>query len=196
MLVKEIPSVDNGGVSADGKTITLKLRDDVTWSDGVPLTADDYAFMYDMIMSDQNTPLGRYPYDPYVDSVVAQDATTVVITLNEPFAAWLTSLFYYVIPKHVLQPVFDAEGTIDNAEWNRNPVPGLGPFVLDQWESGSHLSFKANPHLGTSRRSSNRSLSASCRMTPPRKPPSWPGIPTLALSSHLIRSRSLKLVVR
>ena len=146
VLVKEIPSVDNGGVSADGKTITLKLRDDVTWSDGVPLTADDYAFMYDMIMSDQNTPLGRYPYDPYVVSVVAQDPTTVVITLNEPFAAWLTSLFYYMIPKHVLQPVFDAEGTIDNAEWNRNPVPGLGPFVLDQWESGSHLSFKANPN--------------------------------------------------
>jgi peptide/nickel transport system substrate-binding protein len=146
VLVKEIPSVDNGGVSADGKTITLKLRDDVKWSDGVPLTADDYAFMYEMIMSDQNTPLGRYPYDPYVVSVVAQDPTTVVITLSEPFAAWLTSLFYYMIPKHVLQPVFDAEGTIDNAEWNRNPVPGLGPFVLDQWESGSHLSFKANPN--------------------------------------------------
>lgn len=146
VLVKEIPSVDNGGVSADGKTITLKLRDDVKWSDGEPLTAEDFAFTYDMIMSDQNTPLGRYPYDPYVVSVVAQDPTTVVVTLSEPFAAWLTSLFYQgVLPKHVLQPVFDAEGTIDNAAWNRNPVPSLGPFVLDQWESGSHLSFKANP---------------------------------------------------
>jgi peptide/nickel transport system substrate-binding protein len=147
VLVKEIPSVENGGVSADGKTITLKLRDDVKWSDGEPLTAEDYAFTYDMIMSDQNTPLGRYPYDLYVVSVVAQDPTTVVVTLSEPFAAWLTSLFYQgVLPKHVLQPVFDAEGTIDNAAWNRNPVPSLGPFVLDQWESGSHLSFKANPN--------------------------------------------------
>jgi len=145
VLVKEIPSVENGGVSADGKTITLMLRDDVKWSDGEPLTADDYVFTYDMIMSDKNTPLGRYPYDPYVESVTAQDPTTVVITLKQPFAAWLTSLFYYIIPKHILQPVFDADGTIDNAEWNRNPVPGLGPFVLDQWETGSHLSFKANP---------------------------------------------------
>ncbi len=64
VLVTEIPSVDNGGVSADGKTITFKLRDDVKWSDGEPLTADDFVFTYDMIMSDKNTPLGRYPYDP------------------------------------------------------------------------------------------------------------------------------------
>jgi peptide/nickel transport system substrate-binding protein len=146
VLVTEIPSVDNGGLSADGKTITLKLRDDVTWSDGEPLTADDYVFTFEMNTSDKNTSQQRYPYDPYVESVVAQDATTVVITLKEPLAAWLTSLFYWVLPKHVLQPVFDAEGTLDNAEWNRNPVPGLGPFVLDQWESGSHLSFKANPN--------------------------------------------------
>jgi peptide/nickel transport system substrate-binding protein len=145
VLVKEIPSTENGGVSADGKTITLKLREDVVWSDGEPLTAEDYAFTFDMIMSEKNTPLGRYPYDTFVESVTAQDPTTVVITLSEPFAAWLTSLFYWVLPKHVLQPVFDTEGTIDNAAWNRNPVPSLGPFVLDQWESGSHLSFKANP---------------------------------------------------
>jgi peptide/nickel transport system substrate-binding protein len=96
VLVKEIPSVENGGLSADGKTITLKLRDDVKWSDGEPLTADDYVFTFDMIMSEKNTPLGRYPYDTYVDSVVAKDPTTVVINLKEPFAAWQTSLFYSV----------------------------------------------------------------------------------------------------
>jgi peptide/nickel transport system substrate-binding protein len=145
VLVKEIPSKDNGGVSADGKTITLKLRDDVKWSDGEAMTADDFAFTYDMIMSDKNTPLGRYPYDPYVLSVVAQDATTVVATLKDPLAAWQTSLFQYVLPKHVLQPVFDKDGTIDNAEWNRNPTVDLGPFVLSEWETGSHIAFKANP---------------------------------------------------
>lgn len=146
VLVTEIPSSENGGLSADGKTITFKLRDDVTWSDGEKLTADDYVFTFDMIMSEKNTPLGRYPYDPFVESVTAQDATTVVIKLTEPLAAWQTSLFNWVLPKHILQPVFDADGTIDNAEWNRNPVPGLGPFVLDQWETGGHLSFKANPN--------------------------------------------------
>ncbi len=145
VLVKEVPSAENGGLSADGKTVTLNLRDDVKWSDGEPLTADDYVFTFDMIMSDKNTPLGRYPYDKYVDSVVAQDATTVVINLKEPFAAWQTTLFYWILPKHILQPVFDADGNIDQAEWNRNPTVGLGPFVFSEWETGSHLAFKANP---------------------------------------------------
>ncbi len=84
---------------------------------------------------------------PYVESVTAQDPTTVVVQLKEPFAAWQTSLFYWgVLPKHTLQPVFDSDGTIDNAEWNRNPNPSLGPFTLDQWETGSGLTFKANPN--------------------------------------------------
>ncbi|MFT3892431.1 MAG: ABC transporter substrate-binding protein [Anaerolineales bacterium] len=130
VLVKEIPTSENGGLSADGKTVTLKLRDDVKWSDGEKLTADDYAFTFAMIMSDKNTPIGRYPYEDYVDSVVAQDPTTVVINLKEPFAAWQTTLFYYILPKHVLQPVFDADGTIDNAEWNRKPVPELGTLCV------------------------------------------------------------------
>jgi peptide/nickel transport system substrate-binding protein len=145
-LATEIPSSENGGVSADGKTITYKLREDVTWSDGEPLTADDFVFTYDMIMSDKNIVNGRYPYEDYVTSVVATDAHTVTATLSEPFAAWLTYLFAYVLPKHVLQPVFDAEGTLDNAEWNKAPTVGVGPFVFSEWESGSHLVFKANPN--------------------------------------------------
>ena len=50
-LAAEIPSYDNGGISADGKTITYKLRDGLKWSDGEALTADDFVFTYDMIMS-------------------------------------------------------------------------------------------------------------------------------------------------
>ncbi len=146
VLVKEIPSAENGGLSADGKTITIKLRDDITWSDGEKLTADDFVFTYDMIMSEKNVPLSRYPYEDYVTSVTAPDPTTVVVTFSEPYAAWLTRLFSYLLPKHILQPVFDKDGTLDNAAWNRNPTVGVGPFVLSEWETGSHLAFKANPN--------------------------------------------------
>jgi len=148
-LAVEIPSSENGGISADGKTITYKLRDDVTWSDGEPLTADDFVFTYDMIMSDKNVVNGRYPYEDYVTSVTATDAHTVTVAFSEPFAAWLTTIFTSVLPKHVLQPVFDAEGTLDNAEWNKAPTVGIGPFVFSEWESGSHLIFKANPNWVT-----------------------------------------------
>ena len=144
-IAAEIPSADNGGVSADGKTLTIKLRDDVTWSDGTPLTADDFVFTYQMIMSEKNVAQTRYPYEDYVASVEAKDKTTLVINFKEPFAPWLATMFLYVLPKHVLQPVFDADGTLDNAEWNRAPTVGAGPFVFSEWESGSHLIFVANP---------------------------------------------------
>jgi peptide/nickel transport system substrate-binding protein len=146
VLAAEVPSGDNGGLSADGKTITIKLRDDVTWSDGTPLTADDFVFTYDMIMSDQNVVQSRYPYEDYVTGVEAQDAHTVVVNFSEPFAPWLTSIFTFVLPKHVLQPVFESDGAIDNAEWNKAPTVGVGPFVFSEWESGSHILFTANPN--------------------------------------------------
>jgi peptide/nickel transport system substrate-binding protein len=151
-LAAEVPTADNGGVSADGKTLTIKLRDDVTWSDGTPLTADDFVFTYQMIMSEKNVAQTRYPYEDYVESVEAQDAHTVVVKFKEPFAAWLTNIFsgtpsagQGVLPKHILQPVFDQDGTLDNAAWNRAPTVGIGPFVFKEWESGSHLVFTANP---------------------------------------------------
>lgn len=152
-LAVEIPSTENGGVSADGKTLTIKLREDIQWSDGTPITADDFVFTYDMIMSDKNVTQTRYPYDEYVESVEAKDAHTVVVHFNEPFAAWLTNIFsgtpsaaQGLLPKHILQPVFDKEGTLDNAEWNKSPTVGVGPFVFSEWESGSHIIFKANPN--------------------------------------------------
>ncbi len=48
-----MPSLENGGISADGKTLTMKLREDLVWSDGTPLTADDFIFTYDMIVEPQ-----------------------------------------------------------------------------------------------------------------------------------------------
>jgi peptide/nickel transport system substrate-binding protein len=144
-VAAEIPSAANGGVSADGKTLTVKLRSDVVWSDGTPLTADDFVFTYNMIVAEKNVVQSRYPYEDYVASVEAKDKTTLVINFTEPFAPWLATMFLYVLPKHVLQPVFDKDGTLDNAEWNRAPTVGVGPFVFSEWESGSHLIFVANP---------------------------------------------------
>ncbi len=149
-IAKEIPTVDNGGISADGKVITFKLRDDVKWSDGTPLTADDYVFTYEMIMSNKNTVASRAPFEDRVASVEAKDPHTLVVTFKEPYAPWMTSIFSRVnssvaLPKHILQPVFEKDGTLDNAEWNRKPTVSVGPFKFKEWESGSHLAFEANP---------------------------------------------------
>jgi peptide/nickel transport system substrate-binding protein len=98
-------------------------------------------------MSDANTAYSRYPWDTYVESVSAVDEHTLQVKLLEPYADWSTSLFVglsRVIPEHILKPVFETEGTIDNAEWNRQPTVGNGPFLLVEYAPASHLIFTAN----------------------------------------------------
>lgn len=143
VLVTEIPDEDNGGISADGRVITMKLRDDITWSDGTPVTADDFIFTWEMAVDLNNTVTSAYPYDN-IESVEASDPQTVVITFYDPFAPWLATLWHGILPAHVLRPIYEAEGTIDNAEWLKNPDVGCGPYLLDKWESGSYARFVRN----------------------------------------------------
>jgi len=142
-LVAEIPSAENGGISEDGKTITLTLRDDIVWSDGTPITADDFIFTYEMYINPSNTVAQVSPYDQ-IESMEAPDPQTVVMNFSEPYAPWAGSLWKGILPAHVLKPVFEAEGTLDTADWSREPTVGCGPFVFDEWESGSFSRFVAN----------------------------------------------------
>ena len=144
-LVTEIPSVENGGLSEDGLTITMHLRDDIIWSDGTPITSADFVFTYEMIMNPANMVASQYPYD-YLASVEAADERTVVMTFSEPFAPWLSLFWRGVLPKHILEPVFAAAGSIDEAEWNLAPTVGCGPFNFAEWESGSYIRFVKNPN--------------------------------------------------
>jgi peptide/nickel transport system substrate-binding protein len=142
-LVTEIPSAENGGISEDGRVITMKLRDDITWSDGTPLTADDFIFTWEMAVSPSNTVATTYPYDS-IESVTAPDPQTVVVTFTDPFAPWLATMWHGILPAHILRPIYDAEGTIDNAEWLRNPTVGCGPYNFVEWESGSFARYERN----------------------------------------------------
>jgi peptide/nickel transport system substrate-binding protein len=135
-LVTEMPEPTN-----EGLTITLNLRDNITWSDGEPITSADFLFTYDMIMDDANAVNSQYPYD-YLDSVETPDEHTVVMNFSEPFAAWEANFWHGILPKHILQPIFDAEGSLAEAAWNEAPAVGCGPYVFSEWESGSFIRFE------------------------------------------------------
>jgi len=145
-LAKEIPSIENGGVSADGLTITINLVEHATWSDGTPVTSADFVFTYDMIMDDANVVYSKYPYD-YLVSVEAPDDYTVVMTFEEPFTPWMANFWPSIMPKHVLEPVYQADGSIEGAAWNNAPTVNCGPFSFDSWESGSFISFVRNENF-------------------------------------------------
>jgi peptide/nickel transport system substrate-binding protein len=143
-LATEVPSLANGGISRDGRTITYRLRRGALWQDGVPVTSADVAFTYHLIM------------DPHVDSPVQStyariarldtpDPYTVVLHLARPFAPVLSQVFCNggfgeIVPEHVLRGSRD----VDRDPFNQHPI-GSGPFALERWVRGSVIVLRANP---------------------------------------------------
>ncbi len=82
-LVDEIPTVENGGVSSDLTTITWKLKSDLVWSDGTPVTADDAVFSW-QYCTDPATGCSQTTNYNDVESVEAVDAQTIKITFTAP----------------------------------------------------------------------------------------------------------------
>src|SRR5215469_15277645 len=140
VLATEIPTQQNGGVSADGRTVTWKLKPGITWSDGQPLTSDDVVFTYRVLMDAANPVASRASY-VIIDTITAPDPTTVVVTYKNIFAAYQAA-FPVVLPAHV----FNAQTNIDKHPFNRAPI-GTGPWVFKSWASGDTLIFDRNPRF-------------------------------------------------
>ena len=99
-LAKEIPTVQNGGVSADGLLVTWKLKEGLVYSDGKPVTCEDFQFTLQAIMTPGVGVVSTTGYDQ-IDSVSCPDPNTIVIKFKKFYAAYLT-LFSGsdLIPKH------------------------------------------------------------------------------------------------
>ncbi len=131
-LAAELPTRANGGISADGRVLTVRLREGLFWSDGVPLTAGDLVFTHQRAAAQ-----GMFPHASFVEEVVALDSRTVRVAFTRPFAPWPTTLFPFVLPRHALEA--DEEG------WNRTPTVGNGPYTF-AGEKGGALVFVPNPY--------------------------------------------------
>lgn len=139
-LAGEVPTTANGGISADGKTITYKLRPDVTWSDKHPVTSADVRFTWQTIMAPGSGVNSQTGYDQ-IERVDTPDERTAVVTFKQLYAPAL-SLFSVptgLLPAHAL-----TGQQFTSAAYNRKPE-GTGPFVLTQWASGDSIVFDRNP---------------------------------------------------
>ncbi|MBC5810092.1 MAG: peptide ABC transporter substrate-binding protein [Candidatus Eremiobacteraeota bacterium] len=144
-LATELPTLANKGISADGKTITYHLRQGVLWHDGQPFTSDDVIFTYHAIMSKANNVPSTVGYD-LIAAIDKLDDHTVRVHLKQSYAPFVATFFnqsgtpYPVLPAHILAKL----PNINRADFNSRPV-GTGPFIMDHWQRGSQIVFKANP---------------------------------------------------
>ena len=137
-LAAEVPTVANGGISSDGLTITYRLKQNLKWQDGQPISARDLQFTYDFIMRNRSRVLWREGYEK-IQSLRTPDNSTVVFHLTEPYA-YVLNLFPFVLPSHRAAEL----GDLQTQNYNRLPV-GSGPYVLKEWRRGDALIFEANP---------------------------------------------------
>ncbi len=136
-LATQVPTLQNGGVSQDGLTVTYKLRQNVRWHDGAPFTAQDVRFTWQAIMNAKNNIVIRDGYDK-IAAIETPDAYTVEIRFKEYYAPYL-NLFSTILPKHVLEAV-----DINKSQFNRAPI-GTGAFKFKEWRIADAIVFEANP---------------------------------------------------
>ena len=137
ILAAEVPTLANGGVSRDGKSITWKLKRNVQWHDGVPFTADDVVFTA-AYAADPAT--SAYTGGSYKDVKITKvDSHTVRVEYQKPSPFWadpFVSAAGMIIPKHVFEAYKGAASR--DAPANLKPV-GTGPYKFTDFKPGDML---------------------------------------------------------
>ena len=143
-LAESIPTVENGGVSEDLKTITWKIKPGIKWSDGTPFTSADPVFTASYCM-DPNGGCAQLSKFDGIESVEAPDDMTVVITFAD------STPFPYGPFVGVESPIIQAAQFADCVgekapgctEQNFNPI-GTGPFTVTDFRPNDVITFAAN----------------------------------------------------
>jgi peptide/nickel transport system substrate-binding protein len=116
-------------ISDDGLTVTVTLRPDVSWHDGTPFKADDVIYTVQNI---QNPNLQSPLKSTFANVTIAKgDDQTVIFTLAEPFAPFLSNLTFGILPKHLWEKVEPANFPL--TELNLQPI-GTGPYQFAEFK--------------------------------------------------------------
>lgn len=144
-LATAVPTRANGGISADGTTITYHLRRDAKWSDGAPFSADDVRFSVETVLNPANNEATHVGFD-LIGKLDTPDPYTVVFHLKRPYSGFYVNFFSdaggnpCILPKHIL----GAEKTINDVPYNALPV-GIGPFKYASWKRADSVELVPDP---------------------------------------------------
>jgi len=140
VLAKEVPTVANGGISADGLNWKITLRDDVKWHDGRPFTAEDVKFTLELLV-DKEFRSWRTTGHEHVRDLTVVSPSEITWRMDKPFAPYFSILAStFIVPKHA----FDGVADKNTAPFNNAPV-GTGAFKFKTRVAGSYIELEANP---------------------------------------------------
>lgn len=162
-IAKEVPTVENGGISKDGLTYTFHLKD-WKWSDGKGMvTAGDFVYTYRRLVD----PALASPYAAILNGVVknaedivngkkkpeelgiaAPDDKTVVITAEKP-VSYMNSIIAMWVGGVVRKDNVERAGDPASGAWTdpaNGEVVGSGPFILKSWDHQKEIVFAKNPN--------------------------------------------------
>lgn len=142
-LATEIPSLENGGVAADGMSVTWNLRQGVTWHDGEPFTSADVAFTYEYTSNPDTTSTTIAAFES-ISSIETPDDYTVVLHFDEPNPAWFTPFvgaLGMILPKHLFEDYVGSASR--DAPVNLAPV-GTGPYKVREFRAGDVVVYDIN----------------------------------------------------
>ena len=145
-LAEEVPSLENGGLAKDGKSVTWKLKKNIKWSDGTDFTADDVVFTYKFITNPQvgSTTSGSYEI---IQDVVAIDPHTVKVIFKDVNPAWFLVFLGtegMILPKHIYENFNGSNAR--SAPGNLMPI-GTGPYQVVEFKPGDVVIYEPNPHF-------------------------------------------------
>jgi peptide/nickel transport system substrate-binding protein len=139
-------------VAEDGTSITFTLREGLKWSDGFPITAEDFEYTHSLIMTrglQGNASLRFFINDTRV-TVEALDELNVRFNFTRTNAVFFETASFYPLPKHIVEPVFSEIGVkAFNKFWSNetdiSALVGCGPFLPKEYIPGQQLTMIKNP---------------------------------------------------
>jgi peptide/nickel transport system substrate-binding protein len=143
VLAAELPSLDNGGLAEDGKSVTWKLKQGVRWHDGTPFTADDVLFNWEYSRDPATAAVTRGTYKDVTVEKVDQYTVRVLFAAPQPF--WADTFVGpngMIIPKHLFEQYAGEKSR--EAPSNLRPI-GTGPYKFKSFRPGDVIVGEINP---------------------------------------------------
>jgi peptide/nickel transport system substrate-binding protein len=156
VLLTEVPTMENGGISKDGLTYTLKFKPGLKWSDGQPLTGEDLVFTHKLIMDPAFGAGSTTGWNKINQIELSGDKLTASVKLKEVHVPFISDVLTYaassgagfLLPRHYFEKL-----TADKAKEDPFGAPGgnkyigAGPFKITEWKKGQSLTVERNPNF-------------------------------------------------